>query len=145
MCWFCWLGWCTLWKHQWCFPWEMWWSLGKVHGSRKCFIVLFSYLEVTCAELEDFVELCGLWGWRSQMCQHSRWQIPQGMESSTLELKGTPFARCYQTCRRGIVPMLEAAQGVQLQCILIITLGNISCFILLLSFCLILPNTANLC
>lgn len=72
-------------------------------------------------------------------------QIPQGGESSSLELKGTPFARCYKTYGKGILPMLEVAQGVQLQCILIIALGDISCFLLLLNFCLILPNMTNLC
>lgn len=71
--------------------------------------------------------------------------MPQGRESSSLELKGTPFSRCYETYEKRIVPMLEAAQCVQMQCILIIPLGNISCFLLLLNFCLILPNMANLC
>lgn len=83
------------------------------------------------------------------MCQHSvaktnARQMPQGRESSSLELKGTPFARCYKTYQKGILPMLEVAQGVHLQCMLIIPLGNISCFLLLLNFCLILPNMANL-
>lgn len=63
-------------------------------------------------------------------------QMPQGRASSSLELKGTLFATCYKTCEKGIVPMLEAAQDVQLQCILIIALGDISCFLLLLNFCL---------
>lgn len=61
-------------------------------------------------------------------------QMPQGRASSFLELKGTPFARCYKTHEKGIVPMLEAAQRVQLQCILIIALGDFSCFLLLLNF-----------
>lgn len=59
------------------------------------------------------------------MCQRSvaktnARQMPQGGERSSLELKGTPFARCYKTYQKRIVPMLEAAQGVQLQCMLII-------------------------
>lgn len=147
-----WLGWCTLWKHHWRFPslrdmvalakgaWEHCCSFTK-----RYFVVLFPCLEVTCAELEDFVQLCVLWGcssqWSFHVCQcswwqklgRSWWQIPQGKESSSLQYhprtrRNLPGQVLYKMYEKGIVLTLEAAQVVLLQQMLIIPLDNLLTF-----------------
>lgn len=75
-------------------------------------------------------------------------QMPQERESSSLQhhprTRENPPGRVLpKTYEKGMVPTLEAAQGVVLQCLPIIPPGTVAYFLLPLNFFLILPNTPN--